>query len=662
MPWYINHNTYAVHLVGPNGEQIKLSKNQRIELPDYYERYRQRGFIRLLNEKEQNKNRGQAVAKRKVQPVQKKIINRREKHKATQKNRSIVGIRQNADSQAAKRQRQLQIKQARKLAAASVRKRTGKSPAQKHIKRIVGRKQGVDPNILLKSTLSENTYPISNNIGIGILSYNRINSLQRLLASIRQHTDLRRTTVFISDDGSNDAETIEFLKKLSQSNDFVVLMNDEQKGIAANSNRLLKCLSRFKYGLLLNDDVEVLQKGWESFYFDVMEDVGMHHLMYREVGVYGAKDGDVVQKKGRDLSVVHDKPHGAVMAFTNTMFDKAGYFDEQYGIYGREHVDWSLKAAEQGLQDPGFFDVVGSSDYFVIHSDPTAIDDKQKHFQKAKERFAKRVRTKIDHSPTADAVPSVSYVIPFRNIDREACIRSVVNNVRAQRWPVVDIIMAEQDSTTKIDVPSFKPVNYCIAEETQNLLFNKAKAFNLGVSKVKTDRVILHDADTLVPASYTSKVMAILKDYDGCHLGKGVIYAARNDTDRINKTGIIDESIKCERAVGYFEGGSIACKTNTYWRVGGMNEDFWGYGCEDCEFYARLSANAPWKEERNIDLLHLWHSRVSNWNRHHATNKDIEEQLSRQPMTNRVTMQHNQLRTQGYGQFLDTAIEQDRAK
>ena len=61
---------------------------------------------------------------------------------------------------------------------------------------------------------------------------------------------------------------------------FVILRNNERLGIAGNTNRLLRCLSRFKYGMLLNDDVEILKYGWDQIYFDAMENTGMHHFVY----------------------------------------------------------------------------------------------------------------------------------------------------------------------------------------------------------------------------------------------------------------------------------------------------------------------------------------------------------------------------------------------
>jgi len=126
----------------------------------------------------------------------------------------------------------------------------------------------------------------------------------------------------------------------------------------------------------------------------------------------------------------------------------------------------------------------------------------------------------------------------------------------------------------------------------------------------------------------------------------------------INRTGIVDNNVKCERVVGYYEGGSLACTKTAFWKVGGFNEDFWGYGCEDCDFYARLSQGSRWKEDRVFDFLHLWHSRVGGWNLHHEENKRLEGGLKRKPAQERILLQRAQLQKLGYGPQVAAALSQ----
>lgn len=643
MPEYINPNPYVVQLVGPDGKTISLRSQQRKTLSEYFEVYVGRGYIKPYT--------NQKLVAQKIRPnVHARVqLNKMRRKVITQKVNSHPKKTENAPiaTPQSKKQKRL-IRKAQTIAAKA------NKDKQKHIseKRIVGRRIHVDGQELLKRNLATKSYPISNGIGVGILSYNRHHSLRRLVQSILSTTDLTRTTVFISDDGSNDPDTKAYIRELAQHKNFVVLCNNENIGIAGNSNRLIRCLSRFRYGLLMNDDVEILNEGWDHFYVDAFKRTGMHHFQHRQPGIYGATMGELVTRNGVQLRVVHDKPHGAVLAFTREMLIQCGYFNEAYGQYGMEHVDWSSKAFESQLQSAGFYDVEGSCEYFKLHPEHSAVQDRVTKLRQAKVVHEHRTFERV--GPTQQSrVPEITYVVPFRNIGRQESIATVINNVRAQRFPVIHIVMVEQDKATSTDLTVFEPAHYYLAKETQHLLFNKSMAFNMGVANSLSDKVVLHDADMIVTGDYTAAIWDTLKTHEACHLGGTVVYATAEATGGINEHQLVTADTKLERVVGYFEGGSLACTTSAYWRVGGFNEDFYGYGCEDCEFYARLSRNTNWRDDRRFDFLHLWHSRVPNWNDHHNANRSLEQMLSSTNMTVRVEKQRQQLCRIGYKEFVE---------
>lgn len=638
MPEYINPNAHAVHLTGQDGKTIRIESRQRISLPDYFDRYRQRGFIKLVTE---------YITDRSARRIQAKI-------NLTNK-RPIFKPLPQAPNIGARAKRREEISRARKLAKAqsnkSQDKPTPKPSKAQIVNKFVGRALKADPTKILQSNLEKYNYPISNNIGIGILSYNRRHSLERLVNSIMEHTNLKKTTVFISDDCSSDANTIEYLERISQNGNIVVIRNDSRIGIAGNTNRLLKCLSRFDKCILLNDDVEVISHGWEHFYFEAMRNTSMHHFIFRQPGIYGSTIGQEKDFKGIKLRLVNDKPQGAILAFTSTMLSTCGYFNEEYGLYGMEHVDWSMKAWEFGLQQEGFYDVYGSEKYFILHPEQSAVENRQELLRKAKKEFESRSAEKY---VTEVKLPEISYILPFRDIGRTNSINTVVNNVRAQKFPVINIILSEQDDDSKINISDFQPVQYVLSK-SEGKPFNKSMAFNRAASIVSTDRVIMHDADILLPSHYTGSIYDILEHHTGCHVGNVVIYADQASSSNINSTSNVDEKSVCDRVVGYFEGGSLACHMSTYWQCGGFNEDFWGYGCEDCDFYSRLMyySHNKWYEVRTFDFLHLWHGRVDGWDDHHETNKRIESELKRRSVDDRINLQRSQLRKLGYGRFLD---------
>jgi len=651
MPEYVNPNAFTVHLAGPDGKIIKVKSRQKVVLSEFYERYRTRGFIKLVSEVQSPPVSAQIAPTRKIQA---KInlttpVKRRQQQSATRPPVAQPQPQPQIPSQGQiiqnRKQRREEIARARKISKTKPAKTVVKRP------QIIGRTINTNPTELLKSNLARGNYPISNGVGVGILSFNRKDALQRLVNSIIATTDLRRTTIFVSDDGSTNEDIKAYLDELAQNDNFVIIRNENRIGIAGNTNRLLRCLSRFAYGIILNDDIEIMGQGWDTFYVEAMAKSAMHHFIYRQEGVYGATLGSSRKINDVDISMVSERPHGAVLAFTNHMLEKCGYFDEGYGLYGMEHVDWSRKAWEFGLQPEGFFDVAGSDQFFYLHSDVSAVENRQTLLKDAKKRFEERIIQRC--APTdASQVPEISYIIPFRNIGRTDAIRSVVNNIRSQRFPVINILLVEQDVESRITASDFSPVNYYLVSEVNNPLFNKSMAFNFAASKVATQRVILHDADTIVQGHYTASVYKTLDTHTACHVGNAVIYADTASSDIINATGLVTNETRCERVVGYFEGGSLACHMKTYWQCGAFNEDFWGYGCEDCDFYARLSANSVWSEDRVFDFLHLWHGRVAGWNMHHETNRRIEAALTSRQMYERVQLQYSQLHRLGYGHFI----------
>ncbi len=626
MPEYINNNNHTVYLPGPDGRTIQIKSREKRHLSEFFDKYCDRGYI----------TRTDNVVKLPPVPIQKI-------GQPQIKRQTITPHVKNPP---------------KKLVPKTKVTRPVVKSIQQDNNKFLGKATGQNATKALADSLQKYTYTISNDIAIGILSYNRVKCLRRLVDSIFNHTDLRRTMLFISDDASTDPDTVAYLNELIEKfpDKMVVLKNEARLGIAGNTNRLLNCLKRFKYSILLNDDVEILNHGWDSFYFLAMQRTGFNHYIYRQEGVYGAQIGEAVNIAGVTHYKNITKPHGAVLALTNKCIEAVGYFNVEYGFYGMEHVDWSTRIYEAKLQPVGYFDIDGSNHYFKIHKEPTSVDNKSELFTKAKEIFENRKPGYVA-CPKECSVPKISYVIPCRDIGRSASIKTVIDGIRSQMFPEIEIIITEHDNGTKLNIESLQPIKYGLVLE--NTDFNKAKAFNLGVSLATSQYVVLHDADMIMANNYTSTVYDKLQEYDACHLGNTVIYTNSDASDKIMNEKIIDTSTNCERVVGYYEGGSLACRIKTYWKIGGFNEDFIGYGCEDTEFYNRLSKNCKWLENRTFDLLHLWHPRTDGWQDCHRRNKSLESKLYATPMSTRILSQHSQLKSK-YGALISEAINENR--
>ena len=620
---YLNPKPHAIQIASPEKKIIKIRATEKITLSDWYMRYCPK-YLRVVRVIEDTPTvQPKDIKNSSYVPERLKRSEILEAKKQKLKQAKAGGrTRATPDAQRPRKSSASPSPQVPARLAQNVSRRRQKNP-------VVGRRARESGAKLFNQACQNNKYLISSNVGVGILSFNRLKPLQRLINSIRKHTDLRRVTVFVSDE-STKPEVKNWLKKQT---DIVVLTDQPRLGVAGNTNRLMQCLSRFKHALILNDDVEILRQGWENFYPRAHKQTGFHHFCYHQVGVYGAKRGKSRQHApGWSIETITEKPHGGVLYYTNEMFQKIGYFDESFGPYGMEHVDWSERAGKCGLQAPGFHDVMTSEKYFKIHKEKSVVPNRGVDLNLARKKYKQvqnqKNRIYIDADPK---VPSISVVIPIRNLGRQEAIESVVNSIRGQLFPNVEIILAEQDEKTNVALANTQPCQYYLAKSKYpNQPFTKAMAFNLGVAKAAHDKVILQDADIVVPSHYAEKIYKLLNNHGGVHIGSRVLYMSKDSSNSINKTGTITPQHKCDRAVEYFEGGSLACTKKAYFGVGGFNDIFEGYGVEDCDFFWRLKDFAgSFFNTRTEDFVHLWHGRTGGWEAHHRKNKRIAEQINR---------------------------------
>lgn len=113
---------------------------------------------------------------------------------------------------------------------------------------------------------------------IGILTLNGAGRLERLLDSILQYTDLGvyNAHIVIVNDGSNDEQSelireivhVRNNRELSKGR-FLLLENEENKGIAYSWNRAAQSILDDSVIVLLNDDVEVVPHWLDALHYTI---------------------------------------------------------------------------------------------------------------------------------------------------------------------------------------------------------------------------------------------------------------------------------------------------------------------------------------------------------------------------------------------------------
>jgi GT2 family glycosyltransferase len=647
---YINPNNHEVKLLGPDKKVQIVGPKERIVLSEYFMRYTPRKLRFVKNASPRRTSRANRNRIKQPKPRYRSIKKPRTPPAtpggAVPVNKQPTPKKRSGSSSARTSKRSYRRGRGRVISGGAVRRSGATWKSRTVGKSLVGGQKAYT------KAAGESNVPISNNVGVGILSYNRFSSLKRLLNSIIAHTDLKHTTIFVSDESSNfTAQQVAWLKSL----DIITLINKQRLGIAGNTNRLLRCLERFKYKFILNDDVEILADGWEDFYVSAMRQSGYHHFCFRQPGIYGATDDGVENIVNKvPIATIKSKPHGAIMAFDDEAFKAVGHFDESFGQYGMEHVDWSERVGAH-FNQIGFHDVIGSDAYFKIHKEKSAVQDRIALLSQAKKKYAKLNGTRKYVSASKNTnVPSMSIVIPFRNTGRNDDLMTVVANMKAQRYPNLEIIIAEQDSKKQAPVNHIGPVKYIhVKNKSANQQFTKSMAFNRGFLVASYQKVILHDADIIAVGDYMQAMSNGLDTHSGIHLGRQVYYLNRSSTDRLNSTKKLLPNYNCERVVDYFEGGSLGCHKDLYFEIGGFNEEFIGYGVEDCCFYRRLKDLSKFLEKRTFKFFHLWHNRTDGWEHFHNKNRALYARYCKQYSNGR----HDWPNSTSYAKYLKDSLK-----
>ncbi len=219
----------------------------------------------------------------------------------------------------------------------------------------------------------------------------------------------------------------------------------------------------------------------------------------------------------------------------------------------------------------------------------------------------------LDTSPD-EVVPNVSFILGHRGLARLPLLLMTIKSIAAQEDISVECIVVEQDVKPLIrnSLPSW--VRYFHAPLMgADQPYNRARAFNDGVRLAQGEVLILHDNDLLVPACYALRAFDLFKKgYEVSQLKRFIFYVNKTSTRNTMVIKNIPKNMRCEQVVeNSCGGGSLALSKKAYWDIGGMDEDFVGWGGEDNEFWDRCLTRKVW-EYASLPIIHLWHVSLSN--------------------------------------------------
>ncbi len=206
--------------------------------------------------------------------------------------------------------------------------------------------------------------------------------------------------------------------------------------------------------------------------------------------------------------------------------------------------------------------------------------------------------------------PELSVVIPHRGAERVGHLLATLKTIAGQRNVRLECIVVEQDNQSEIAslLPPWVRHVLCPLHQAGGR-FNRSHAFNAGLRHCRAPAALLHDNDMLIPADYCRSILhTIALGYQAVNLKRFVFYLDESTSLAIMSRPdcSLDTAPPLEIVQNLEAGGSVAITTEAYRSIGGMDEEFQGWGGEDNEFWDRATLLSRWTWGL-FPIVHLWH-------------------------------------------------------
>jgi GT2 family glycosyltransferase len=201
-------------------------------------------------------------------------------------------------------------------------------------------------------------------VGIGITTYNRPHNIEECLNNIYEFTDLSNTIIYIATDTDED-----------------------RRGIAYRKNECLRALKDCDYIFLLDDDCFPIKHGWTDFFIKKNDKALTRHFLY-------LNNSHGKTNQHYNSAFVYNNCGGVFMFLDKETLLKVGAFNENYGIYGFEHAEYSNRISLAGFNWMPYLCLKDTDKYLFAHDYSTpnhksSISDseKKKHIKNNWNKF-----------------------------------------------------------------------------------------------------------------------------------------------------------------------------------------------------------------------------------------------------------------------------------
>ena len=180
------------------------------------------------------------------------------------------------------------------------------------------------------------------NVGIGVITYNRKDHLEKTVEAIKAFTTGDYQLV-VADDGSKD-DTVEWCQQNNIPHTYCA-----NKGVVRNKNRALYYLNEVKKVdvlILLEDDCRPNKESWQKEW--VIAALLWGHINYAHKRIIKKEDAVVAGTGSSTLPYLCRLVTGQCTACSKDAMDNIGYLDPRFSGYGAGHVEWTERFIRQG--------------------------------------------------------------------------------------------------------------------------------------------------------------------------------------------------------------------------------------------------------------------------------------------------------------------------
>lgn len=212
----------------------------------------------------------------------------------------------------------------------------------------------------------------SEKIGLGIVTYNRVNNLNKLINSLDKCESIIDELIVVNDGDP----LIDFNLKQGK-----LIENESNLGVGKSKNKALKYLyeSNCDHLFLIEDDIFIKNKNVFKRYIESSKISGIQHFNYSQHGVMnkswpsGNANPIMIIDYGTLKIPLYPAAVGAFSYFSKLCIEKAGYFDERY-YNACEHVDHTYEIIKKGMHPPFWYnaDIENSCEY--LEDEPWSME------------------------------------------------------------------------------------------------------------------------------------------------------------------------------------------------------------------------------------------------------------------------------------------------